>query len=408
MLRFLGLWFGLVGWVAVGGAIPLSVESVPVGVDVYLGGERVGKTPFQTNLVPGLYTVTLHKAGYKSWTQEVSPPAKVWARLLSTNSHFRFVERFKTGRQPKDILFSPDDRYLYISLLDAPKIEIYDLRTRRLSEVMIPEYRRPYKGLVEGVFTPDGKEYWFTQMHTQGWIFVLDTQTFTLKTNFASHGNWTKVGEFTPDGIYYYVSHWLSHDVTYFVVSNYTYAGRVKTRGVSPRGLGFSEDGRYLYVVFYESGHIAKYDRQNGHKEVSFVHNGGGSNGRFRADYGRQIAFINNLRRNHFVVYDLKKDVIATRVPTWVHPNNLKLSPKNRYIYISTRGPDNPKGYLLRSPKNGRIQIFDSYGNYRLVEEFEVGNQPIGIALTSDHTHLAICNFMDDTVEIFTNEGLYE
>ncbi|URA10399.1 beta-propeller fold lactonase family protein [Thermospira aquatica] len=389
-------------------ALPLRVESVPEKAVVYLGEKKVGTTPFVTNLLPGTYTVSLEKSGYKTYITEISVPGKVWARLLSTNSHFCFVKRFATGHQPKDVIFSPDDRYLYVSLLDAPKIQIYDCQNGDLRDVFIPEERRPYRGLVEGVFTPDGSEYWFTQMHTDGRIFVLDTKSFQIKTNFASHGNWTKVGEFTPDGSVYYVSHWLSHDVTYFAVSNYAYLGRVKTRGVSPRGVGFSLDGRYLYVVFYESGHIAKYDRFNNHKEVVFLYNGGGSNGRFRPDYVRGIAFINNLRRNHFVVYDLKNDTIVKRVQTWVHPNNLKLSPQNRYIYISTRGPDNPKGYLLRSPKNGRIQVFDSYKDYRLVEEFEVGNQPIGIAISSDHRLLAICNFMDDTVEIYTNESLRE
>jgi len=388
--------------------IPLSVETVPSGCIVYLSGTRVGVTPFRTNVLPGTYALVLQKSGYKSWATEVTVPAQVWVRLLPTNSHFRFVKAFKTGRQPKDILFSPDDRYLYISLLDAPKIQVYDRYTSEIRDIFIPEERRPYRGIVEGVFTPDGREYWFTQMHTDGRIFVLDTRTFVIKTNFASHGNWTKVGEFTPDGQYYYVSHWLSHDVTYFSVSNYAYLGRVKTRGKSPRGVGFSEDGRYLYVVFYESGHIAKYDRENNHREVVFLFNGGGSNGRFRPDYQRRIAFINNLRKNHFVVYDLEEDAIVKRVSTWIHPNNLKLSPQRRYIYISTRGPDNPRGYLLRSPRNGRIQVFDSYENYRLVEEFEVGNQPIGIAITSDHSLVAICNFMDDTVEVYTNESLRE
>ena len=388
-------------------SVPLHVETAPAGAFVYVGDTLVGKTPFHTNVLPSSMTIRLVKPGYKEERRDVFPPQTLWIRLMATNSHFRFVKRFATGSQPKDIIFSPDDRYLYISLLDAPKIQIYDMKTGELRDVFIPKERQPYRGLVEGVFTPDGKEYWFTQMDTEGWIFVLDTATFTIKTNFPSHGNWTKVGEFTSDGAYYYVSHWLSHDVTYFS-SNYTYLGRVRTRGISPRGIGFSEDNRYLYVVFYESGHIAKYDRQNQHKEVLMIHNGGGSNGRFRPDYKRQIAFINNLRKNHFVVYDLKKDAIVRRVPTWIHPNNLKLSPGKRYIYVTTRGPDNPKSYLLPSPQNGRVQIFDSYNDYRCVESFEVGNQPIGIALTSDHQILAICNFIDDTVEIFTNDSLVE
>lgn len=385
----------------------IEIETVPKGVEVWLNEEKAGTTPFKTNLFPETYNVYLKKEGYKTYTLEISSTTNVWIRMLPTNSHFRFLKVIKTGIHPKDIIFSPDDRYIYITLLGDVKLQIYDTVTGELKDIYIPKDRWAYCGLVEGVFTPDGKEFWFTQMATQGYIFVVDTKTFEIKTNFPSRGNWTKVGEFTPDGEYYYVSHWKSHDVTYFRVEDYKYMGRVTNCGEAPRGVGFSKDGRYLYVVSYDSGDIYKYDRFNNHKVVKKIHTGG-TNGRFRVDYNRNLAFINNMRFGCFFVYDLNEDKIIRVVKTWINPNNLKLSPKGRYIYISNRGPNNPKGYLYRSPQNGRIQIFDSYNDYQKVEEIEVGNQPIGIAINSTHSILAICNYMDDTVEIFTNESLKE
>ncbi|MFN4217320.1 MAG: PEGA domain-containing protein, partial [Brevinematales bacterium] len=158
MFRLLVLGLCLVGLESAW-CIPFVVETVPTGVEVYLRGTKVGITPFRTNLLPGIYTLELQKQGYKSWMADIRVPSNVWVRLLPTNSHFRFVKAFRTGHQPKDIIFSPDERYLYISLLDAPKIQIYDRYTGEIKDIFIPEERRIYKGIVEGVFTPDGREY---------------------------------------------------------------------------------------------------------------------------------------------------------------------------------------------------------------------------------------------------------
>ena len=125
------------------------------------------------------------------------------------------------------------------------------------------------------------------------------------------------------------------------------------------------------------------------------------ADGRFRIDVKKMTAYINNMFNRCFYVYDLKDDRIVKTVPTGSNPNNLKLSPGKRYIYLSIRGPNNPKGYELRSLEDGKIQIFDSEKNYRLVEDLPAGNQPIGISLTSDGKILAVSNYRDNTIDFF-------
>lgn len=316
----------------------------------------------------------------------------------SENKHYEFQRKFQCGKQPKDLTYSPDGRYLVISTMLEDYIQIVDTQNGSVRKLQVPAYGK-YNGFVEGVFSKDGKEYWFNQMHTTGRIFVADSSDWTIKTNMRSHGDWTKVGEFSPDGQYYYVSNWLSATVTWFYAANYTYGGTIKTTGKEPRGIAFSEDGRYVYISMFGSGTIEKYDRDNAHKLVKIIEIGG-TCGRIRMDYPRNKAYIGNLRQGCYFVLDLKSDTVIQKVPAGRNVNNIKLSPDGKRIYVSCRGLSGPKGYLYRNPENGKVMVFDAQ-THEKIETLQVGNQPIGLALSPDGLYLAISNFMDDTVEIW-------
>lgn len=380
----------------------LQVTTVPAKAEVILNGNSVGKAGLTTNLTSGNYKLTIRKEGFRNYALALSHTnsESLFIRLSATNSHFYFQKQFKTGHQPKDLIYSPDGRYLMIALLADDGLQIYDMLTGETHWVKVKRKGNDI-GFVEGIFTDDGKEFWFTQVSSKGRVFVLSMEDFTIKKEIMTQGDWTKVGEFSPDGKFYYVSNWISHDITVIDRKTYEFVRKVKTPGKAPRGIAFSDDGRYLYVVFYDSGEIMKFDIQDNYKLVKRIVTGG-TNGRFRIDRKKQIAYVNNMRLGRFFVYDLKSDTIIKEVRTWINPDNIKLAPGNRYIFVSDRGPNNTNGYELRSPENGRIQVFDAESNYTLVENLEAGNQPIGIAITPDLKNLAICNFKDDTVELYS------
>ncbi len=314
------------------------------------------------------------------------------------------VRTIRTGRQPKDLLFSPDDRYLMITLLAGRGVQIFDMARGSLTLVSPGEEDAVHRGFVEGVFFDGGREYWFTQMRSSGRVHVLDMESMRVVRTLATGGNWTKVGGFDPAQTRYYATNWLSDDVsvidprTHRVLSRFDCAG-----GREPRGIGFSADGAFVYVVFYGSGEIMKFRVAPGYPLVRRIVTGG-ANGRFRPDYGRGVAYINNMHLNRFFILDLDTDTITRGVPVWCNPNNLRLSPNGRYVYVSNRGPNNPQSYLLRSPEHGRVQVFDADSAYRRIAEVAAGNQPIGIALTSNHGMLAVSNFQDDTVDLYRIE----
>jgi YVTN family beta-propeller protein len=237
-------------------------------------------------------------------------------------------------------------------------------------------------------------------MNEHGRVFVLSMKDFSIKTNIPTHADWTKVGEFTPDFKYYYVSNWLSDDVTIIDPQSYSFVRKFNTIGTEPRGVAFSDDGNSVYVTMFGSGEIIKYSVTNNYKIIKRIRTGGAC-GRFRIDRVKGLAYINNMGVNKLFIYDMKTDKIIKTIQTWDHPDNVKISPDNRYVYVSNRGPNNKISYYLRSPLDGKIAIYDSENNFTLIEELNVGNQPIGIAIQPDGKILAISNFLDDTVEFY-------
>ena len=312
------------------------------------------------------------------------------------------LESIATGRQPKDLLFSPDDRFLMITLLADTGVDVYDTLEGTTRRVEPPQEHAANLGFVEGVLAPGGGEYWFTQMRGEGYVHVLELASWQITSSIPTGGVWSKVGEFDPRGRLFYVSNWLSNDVSVIDASSGTILERFECPGGrEPRGIGFSADGSFVYVVFYASGEIMKFAVEPGYPLVRRIVTGG-VNGRFRADHRRGVAYVTNMHLRKFFVLDLSRDEIVREVRCWSNPNNLKLSPTGRYIYVSNRGPNNPQSYLLRSPEDGRVQVFDADRDFSLVAEIGSGNQPIGIAVTSDHATLAVSNFQDDTVDFYT------
>jgi DNA-binding beta-propeller fold protein YncE len=379
----------------------LQVRSSPSGANVLIDDRESIKTPVTIKLDSGYYNLEIMKDGYKIFTDKIvlTGDLEVFARLTPTNSHFTFARQIISGSQPKDVIYSPDGRYLMITPMDASYIQVYDTMTAALSNICIPFYGS-LKGFIEGVFNSDGSEYWFTQMNEHGRVFVMSMSNLTIKTNIPTYGNWTKVGEFTPDFKYYYVSNWLSRDITIINAETYSYSGRFRTFGDAPRGIGFSDDCKFIYAVMFDSGEIIKYSVEEGYKVVSRVKTGG-SNGRFRIDRNKEVAYINNMHIHKLFVYDMKTDKIIKTLKVWDHPDNVRLSPDDRFLYVSSRGPNNKKGYTLRSPFDGRITVFDTERDYMKIEDLYVGNQPIGLAISPDGKTLAISNFKDDTIEFY-------
>lgn len=308
----------------------------------------------------------------------------------------------RTGRQPKSVVFSPDSRSLVVNLLDDEGFQIFSAEALRELAFVKPEGFAASKGFVEGVFASDGKEYWVSQM-TTGMVFRygaegIGTGTAAPAGAYASSGSWSKVLAYSPKLELVAVSNWLSNDVTLLVRETGALAGRLGPVPV-PRGLAFSPDGEYLYVTSYDAGLFLKYRVADG-KELARLAVAGANLRHVVLSPDAATAWVSDMGLNS--VYEVALDAfrIVSTLRTSINPNTIDLTPDGRFLFASTRGPNNPKGYLLRSLKPGRLEAFDLATRTRAIS-MEGGTQPTGLDVSPDGKLLAFTNFQDDTVELY-------
>ena len=78
----------------------------------------------------------------------------------------------------------------------------------------------------------------------------------------------------------------------------------------------------------------------------------------------------------------------------------MKLSLDGRYLYVSCRGPNNPAGYIYPSKENGKIQIINT-DNFKIIAEWEQGNQPTGLDISPDGKYLAATDFSEHRLNLY-------
>jgi DNA-binding beta-propeller fold protein YncE len=126
----------------------------------------------------------------------------------------------------------------------------------------------------------------------------------------------------------------------------------------------------------------------------------GGAPRHIVVDSDDQYAYVSDMGIGSIWVYDLAENTIAGRVAVWYNANTIDLSPDDRYLYVSTRGPNNPLGYRYRSLRDGRIYVVRT-ADRRVTEVIPGTNQPTGLDVSPDGRLLAFSNFQDNTVELY-------
>jgi DNA-binding beta-propeller fold protein YncE len=99
----------------------------------------------------------------------------------------------------------------------------------------------------------------------------------------------------------------------------------------------------------------------------------------------------------HSEIYEFDADTlkILKTYKVFDNPNTIELSSDDRYLFVSCRGPNNPKSYLMRSPKDGKTYIIDVL-KQELTAVIDGGNQPTGLDISGNGKYLAFSNFRDD------------
>jgi DNA-binding beta-propeller fold protein YncE len=399
--------------VGAGGAVPigiaaivpngppktLKIESKPTKAKITItlqdGTTVKGVTPFSEEVPGGDITVSLEKEGYNRVSRELthdrSQSMTLW--LDPEGLLHQSLIRFECGHGPKQVLFAPDGKELWVSLLGGHGVEVFDTATwKKLDEVKLGKY-----GAVEMVFNKAGTKVYISQMQTAS-VYEVDTAARKVLRVLKTGGSWTKVVLLSPDEKRLYASNWVSDDVSEIDLASGRLFRRLKAVD-TPRGLYVTPDGKRLFVAGFEHGSIKRIDLATREGEVIFKTEGAMRH--LVGDDSRGLLYADDLSTNEVFVVDLATEKVTKLNDTDQRPNTMDLSPNGRVLYVSCRGKDNPRSYYVKGPEWGSVLAFDA-ATGKILDAIVGGNQCTGLDVSPDGKLLAFSDLLDDTIRIYT------
>jgi len=381
----------------------VSIETLDAASSISVDGKEPAAVRVVADLSEGEHLLVLSRQGMPDQRIPilVEGPASYRFRHQSRLSAWTPVGVYRTGHEPKQVSFTPDDRFLIVTLLEGDGFDLVDLRSGGTSHRVSPPTASS-RGFVESLVCPEKGVFWISQMTTDMLFeYSLPTEADPeprLLRSLPSRTTWTKVMAVDPVYRYLAVSGWLSGSVAVLDYNDGSVVAML--RGIQvPRGLAFSPDGQTFYVCSYEGGAFYAYDVASWKRKAvfsdasaSFRHVVVSADGKdvYVSAMGTSSVFrLDATTLENIAVYEVAKN-----------PNTIALSPDGERLYVSCRGPNNPKSYYLRSPEDGKVYIVNTKDD-STEAILDGGNQPTGLALSLDGRLLAFTSFLDDEVEVY-------
>lgn len=327
---------------------------------------------------------------------------KYFIVLSPKNSSYDVEKIFSTGNKPKSVTFL-NENTVSVALLDGNGIDIINIEDGKTHRISPPKEYAEKCGFVEGLVLKEKQELWISQM-TTACIHIFDLNSFQYKRTIKTSGKWSKVMAYNPITDRVYLSNWQTCDISIINPNTCVEEKKVKTKTV-PRGMSFSHDGKFIYCALFEDA-TGQSDCQLIKKELDTfktVAQAGkrGAKRHIVTDYINKKLYVSDMRNSTIEIYSLSDDTLIKTVKVFNNPNTIQLSPDGKFLYVSCRGPNNPKkGYLYKGLKLGRLDIIDTT-TMTLIESIEAGNQPTGLDVSPDGSRIVLSDFLDNRIRIF-------
>ena len=131
----------------------------------------------------------------------------------------------------------------------------------------------------------------------------------------------------------------------------------------------------------------------------------GGAKRHLVVDPVRGRLYASDMDRGSVFAVALDGYRLLTEIPVGQKTNTIKLSPDGRWLYVSTRGPNNAVDYERKGPGFGEFLVIDT-DTLVVVERHWGGNQPTGLAVSPDGRLVVFTDFLDHRVEVYRREEL--
>lgn len=305
------------------------------------------------------------------------------------------IGTYKCGRQPKQVLFSPDSKYIIMPLLDDTGFDIFSVQEKKIIKRINPPNSAKV-GFAEGLFIPEKNVFLVSQMTTAN-LYEYTYPGFEYKRTIPTTGNWSKFIAFNSQKQLLAVSNWVSNDVSIIDYKTGECLRKITT-GAAPRGLYFIENGKSIISLSFDAGLIEKFEVQSG-KRLNFVKIDNAAMRHIVLNDTQTKAYVSDMYHRLVYEVDLTTFTITAKTQVFNNPNTIKLY-NDRWLFVSSRGPNNKEDYTKRSPENGKIQVIDTQ-TMEVVISFEGGNQPTGLDISPDGKYLCFSNFLDQNIELY-------
>jgi DNA-binding beta-propeller fold protein YncE len=317
------------------------------------------------------------------------------------NARHRFVRRIATGKQPKSAMFI-SDRQVILPLLDDNHIEVIDIVTNEIRRIELPAHYAKSGGFVESVNVPSRGEFWVSQMKAAA-IHRFAANTLEYRGTIPLSGAWTKVLAYDSVRNLVYASNWNSADISVVSVQDLKELKKIKLGSV-PRGMAISADGNMMVAAMF--GGKSDIDRAgrtvlidlNSQKIMHTIISGGAHRHAVRLRTGKDVFAVSDMARSF--VYFIENYTKVGETKVFANPNTIVESADGRYLYVSCRGHNNPKSFLLKGPDFGRLMVID-IATRKVVEEIEAGNQPTGLDVSPDGKYVVLTDFLDHAMRVY-------
>jgi DNA-binding beta-propeller fold protein YncE len=391
--------------------VRLSVKVFPPGAVLSVDGRPEGPAetagPVRHYDVPrGFHVLRFQSRGYHPKTVRVDLRDDFFLeeKLERSDSRLVLLGETPTGKMPKSVTFTSDGNSLVVPLLAEKGVDLVPadgLFPRNRIELTPPG--SGHRGYVESVLVRSRGEVWVSQMDT-GQVHVLREGTWDLLESVDTGGRWSKVIALSADERLAFVSNWLTKNVSVVDVASRGLLRTVPVSGV-PRGMAATADGRFLYVCIFDTGNIDKIDLSDFTVKTTLEF-GPGAKRHIVLDEKRGRGYVSDMATGRVSCFSLDEDRVVSSVWAGSNLNTLAMSGDGRFLFVSSRGKNNPETYLKKGPDFGKVTVIDAE-SMKIVDWTWGRNQPTGLAVSPDGRRIAFTDFLDDNLEVYDISGLY-
>lgn len=305
------------------------------------------------------------------------------------------IGTYKCGRQPKQVIFSPDSQFIIMPLLDDNGFDVFSIKEKKVIKRISPPHSKS-KGFAEGIFIPEKNAFFVSQM-TTGNIYEYSYPGFEYRRTISTTGNWSKFIAFNSRKQLLAVSNWVSNDVSIIDYKTGECIRKLET-GAAPRGICFINNGRSLLSLSFDGGLIEEFSVDDG-KRTRYISIKNAAMRHVVINRAGTRAYVSDMYYRTIYEINLYTFKIERKTEVFNNPNTICFY-KYRWLFVSSRGPNNKTDYTKRSPQNGKIQIID-VDTMTVINSFEGGNQPTGLDISPDGKYLCFSNFQDENIELY-------